>query len=90
MPIEEVAGARAMREQRAVQHIETGIMRDDGAVVWIDMSAVPMALPGWRVVVVTFNLSASRGDNTTRQALQEQILRSPDGLARDLSGARRT
>jgi two-component system CheB/CheR fusion protein len=64
MPVEEGASARAMQEQRAVQHVETGIMRDDGAVVWLDMSAVPMTLPGWRVVVVTFNLSASRHDDT--------------------------
>jgi two-component system CheB/CheR fusion protein len=65
MSVEEAAGARALREQRPVHHVETGIVHDDGAVVWVDMSAVPMSLPGWRVVVVTFNLSASRDDTAT-------------------------
>ena len=64
MPVEEVASARALLEQRAVHHIETGIMKDDGTVIWTDMSAVPVALPGWKVVVVTFNLSESRRDST--------------------------
>ena len=64
MPVEEVASAQALLEQRAVHHIETGVMKDDGTVIWTDMSAVPVALPGWKVVVVTFNLSESRRDST--------------------------
>ncbi len=57
MPSEEVASTRAVREQRAVHHVQTGVVKDDGMVVWVDMSAVPMTLPGWTVVVVTFDLA---------------------------------
>lgn len=60
MPVAEVASTRAAQEQRAVHHIETGVMKEDGTLVWTDMSAVPVALPGWKVVVVTFDLAASR------------------------------
>jgi two-component system, chemotaxis family, CheB/CheR fusion protein len=76
MPIEEVASARAVQEQRAVHHIETGVMKDDGTVLWTDMSAVPVALPGWKVVVVTFNLSASKPLTGATQRSRAQISHS--------------
>lgn len=60
MPAEEFAGARAEQEQRAVPHVETGVVKEDGSVVWTEVSAVPLALPGWRVVIVTFDLTARR------------------------------
>jgi PAS domain S-box-containing protein len=60
MPDAELAGTRAVHEQRAVHHIETGIVKEDGSLVRTDMSAVPVALPGWKVVVVTFELTANR------------------------------
>jgi two-component system CheB/CheR fusion protein len=64
MPTEEFAGARAATEQRAVHHIETGVVKENGSVVWTDVSAVPLTLPGWKVVVVTFDL-------TSRQSAEE-------------------
>ncbi|MGD0307923.1 MAG: chemotaxis protein CheB [Acidobacteriota bacterium] len=67
MPAEESAGARAEQEQRAVPHIETGVVKEDGSVVWTDVSAVPLALPGWRVVIVTFDLAARRRAEETLQ-----------------------
>ena len=67
MPAEEFAGARAEREQRPVPHVETGVVKEDGSVVWTDVSAVPLALPGWRVVIVTFDLTARRRSEETLQ-----------------------
>ncbi len=61
MPVEELAGVRAVKEERAVQHVETGVVKENGHVVRTDMSAVPMALPGWKVVIVTFDLSGHQG-----------------------------
>jgi two-component system CheB/CheR fusion protein len=58
MPAGELAGARAMHEQRAVHHVETGVVKEDGSILWTDVSAVPVALPDWKVVVVTFDLPA--------------------------------
>jgi two-component system, chemotaxis family, CheB/CheR fusion protein len=61
MPVEELAGVRAVNEERAVQHVVTGVVKEDGHVVRTDMSAVPIALPGWKVVIVTFDLSGRQG-----------------------------
>jgi two-component system CheB/CheR fusion protein len=67
MPAEEFAGARAEQERRAVPHVETGVVKEDGSVVWTDVSAVPLALPDWRVVIVTFDLTARRLTEETLQ-----------------------
>jgi two-component system CheB/CheR fusion protein len=65
MPDEESAGMRAVQEQRVVEHIETGVMKAEGGVIWTDMSAVPVALPGWRVIMVAADRAARRGAEET-------------------------
>ncbi|MFH1135234.1 MAG: chemotaxis protein CheB [Pseudomonadota bacterium] len=56
----EFASARAIRENRAVYDVETGIATDDGEVAWVSVSAVPVDLPEWRVVVVTSDVNARK------------------------------
>jgi len=57
MRVEEFAGVRAMQEQQAVNHVVTGVVKEDGDVIWTDVSAVPVALRDWKVIVVTFDLA---------------------------------
>ncbi|MBI5602886.1 MAG: PAS domain-containing protein [Deltaproteobacteria bacterium] len=61
MAAEESAGARAIKEQRLVEHVGTGVVKKDGRIIRTDMNPVPMALPGWKAVVVTFNLGEQPG-----------------------------
>jgi two-component system CheB/CheR fusion protein len=65
MSAKETAGMRALKEQQAVYHVETGVGRKDGRVIWTDMSAVPVALSGWRVIVVFFDLHGRRDPGET-------------------------
>jgi two-component system CheB/CheR fusion protein len=60
MPAGELASVRAGQEQRAVHHVEIGVVKEDGSIVWTDVSAVPVDFPGWKVIVVTFDLPARR------------------------------
>jgi hypothetical protein len=60
VPADELATSRAASEQTGIHHVETGITRADGQVVWTDLSVVPVALPDWKLIVVTFDLSAAR------------------------------
>jgi two-component system CheB/CheR fusion protein len=69
MPVEEFAGARAVQEKRAVHHVETGFVKGNGRVVWTDVSAVPLTLPGWRVVIVTFDLPSRQRAEVTQPRL---------------------
>lgn len=57
MRVEEFASVRAMQEQQAVNHVVTGVVKEDGDVIWTDVSAVPVALRDWKVIVVTFDLA---------------------------------
>jgi two-component system, chemotaxis family, CheB/CheR fusion protein len=65
MPAEESASVRAVKEQQAVRHVETGVLKKDGRVVWMDTSAVPMTLSDWKVVVVTFDLGGRQSAEET-------------------------
>jgi PAS domain S-box-containing protein len=60
MPAEEFASSRAIKERRAVRNVETGILKEDGLVIWTNVSAVPVAFPDWKVVIVTSDISERR------------------------------
>jgi PAS domain S-box-containing protein/putative nucleotidyltransferase with HDIG domain len=53
------ASARAAREGRVVE-VETGIVKEDGQVVWTNVSARPIAISDWRTIVVTADVTAER------------------------------
>jgi two-component system, chemotaxis family, CheB/CheR fusion protein len=72
MPAEESAGVRAFKEQRLVEHIETGVVKKDGRIIRTDMTAMPVALPGWKVVVVMFNISEQPGAEETPAKPEDQ------------------
>ena len=59
MPAEEEPGTRARLEHRAIHHVKVGVRRRDGQTVWTDVSAVPLELPDWKLIVVTFDTSAA-------------------------------
>jgi PAS domain S-box-containing protein len=42
MPVEEMAGPRAMKEKRPVKDIVMGVERPDGTTSWINVSAAPL------------------------------------------------
>ena len=66
MPAEEYASVRALKEQRAVHNVETGVVTEAGKVIWVSVNAVPVAFPAWKVVVVT-------ADITERKRAEEEI-----------------
>lgn len=77
MPLEEFASARALREQQAVHNVETGVVREDGRVIWTNVSAVPVVFSDWRVIVVTDDITARvSAEQARRQA--ETTLRASE------------
>ncbi len=66
MLAEEFASARAIKEQRAVHNVETGVVKEDGNVIWTNVSAVPVAFLDWKVVIVT-------SDTTERKRVEEEL-----------------
>lgn len=69
MPESEFASTRALREQRTINNVETGIIRDGGQVIWTSVSATPMSMPEPGVVVITV-------DVTDRKHMDDELRRS--------------
>ena len=73
MPAEEIASKRAIKEKRPIHNIETGVVKDDGQTIWMNVSAVPVDFPDWKVVVVSSDIT-KRKENEQQQALAMQVL----------------
>lgn len=60
MPPEEYASTRALKEKRRVENVEMGILRSDGEVTWINVSATPIPLEGYGVVITYGDITQRR------------------------------
>ncbi len=57
MTLDELASVQAFREKRGIDAVETGVLKEDGTIVWTEVSAVPVDFPDWKMVVVTSDIS---------------------------------
>jgi two-component system sensor histidine kinase UhpB len=68
----EFASARAIAENRTVYNVETGIVLEDGNVIWTSVSAAPVDVADVSVLVVTVDITDAK---RAEQALQESHAR---------------
>ncbi len=68
MPAAEFASVRALKEQRLVAGVELGIVKAAGEITWLTVSAAPLPLPGYGVVVTYGDITAQK---TAERALRE-------------------
>ena len=76
MPPDELAGARALREQMPVDGVEMGVVRPDG-IRWLLVSAAPSSDPRYGVAVSYVDVTAGRGARPVfaeQRRLTKQIL----------------
>ena len=76
MPGEEYPSVRALREGRPVRSVEMGIVKEDGATTWIEVTAAPIPLEGYGVAIVY-------GDVTERKRTAD-ALRDSEARYREL------
>ena len=69
MPAHEYASVRALRENHLVENVEMGIVKKEGDVVWINVTAVPIPLEGYGVII-------AYSDITERKRMEEELLRA--------------
>ncbi len=72
MPPDEFPSVRAVRQGRFAQS-QIGVVKEDGAVIWTDVSALPVSQGDWRVVVAT-------SDVTPLKQAEDALLRANLGL----------
>ncbi len=60
LPPEASPGMRALKERQRQTDVELGVVRGDGQVAWLRVTAAPMALPGYGVVLLYGDSGARR------------------------------
>src|SRR5215207_5340469 len=68
MPSSEFASVRALAEDTTIYNVETGVILENGEVVWTSVSAAPVAIADVGAVVVKVETTESR---RAQQALQD-------------------
>jgi PAS domain S-box-containing protein len=66
MPPDDFASVRAMRENRRIEDVEMGIVKDKGEITWLSVTAAPIPLEDFGVAVVY-------GDITGRKRAEEKL-----------------
>lgn len=69
MPVEEYPSVLALKEQRLIDNVEMGITQPSGVINWISVTAAPLPLREYGVVV-------TYGDITQRKKTEEALQRS--------------
>jgi len=79
MPVQEMAGQRAMREERPVKNMIMGVERSDGSIAWLSVSASPLINAAGKLegVVGTFR-------DITERKQAEKVLRESERKYRTL------
>ncbi|MCX6150057.1 MAG: PAS domain S-box protein [Ignavibacteriales bacterium] len=78
MPPDEYASVRALKQQCKVENVEMGIVKPDNMITWISVTATPVPLEGYGVVI-TYNDITER--KRTDEALRILSLRQEAILA---------
>jgi PAS domain S-box-containing protein len=77
MPADEYASARALRENRLIENVEMGIVKDKGEITWISVTAAPIPLEDYGVAI-------AYGDITERKRAEEALRRTEENFRRSL------
>jgi diguanylate cyclase (GGDEF)-like protein/PAS domain S-box-containing protein len=91
MPVEEYPCVRALRSNQSVYDVETGIVCADGILRWFSVSASPIPLENYGVVLVHINISdrkfAEQAMHRSESRLQTFLNNAPTPISiKDLEG----
>ncbi len=64
MPPAEYPSTRALKEKHIVRNVELGAVREDGTISWINITAAPIPLEGYGVVIAYSDISARKKAET--------------------------
>ncbi len=73
MPSEEYASVRAMKENRLIENVEMGIVKDNDHITWISVTAAPIPIEQYGVVI-------TYGDITGRIIAEKALRESEEKL----------
>lgn len=57
MPLDQFPSVRAAEEGRIIRDVEIGVVKEDGTLTWVNVSAAPLPFDDWNVIVVTADVT---------------------------------
>jgi len=75
MPPDEFPSARAFKENRSIQNVEIGIVKEDGEIIWTMVSAVPFERGDWRVLLTVAEITGQKSAETALQKRTEELVK---------------
>jgi PAS domain S-box-containing protein len=73
MPSEEFASSRVENGEKSVYHVETGVEKEDGSMVWTDISAAACGFPDWHTVIAISDITGRVEMENKNHHLLEQL-----------------
>jgi len=75
---EEFPSTKALHENRLIENVETGIVNADSSITWVTITAAPLALENYGVVITVDDITLRRKAEKEYQSLFSEML---DGFA---------
>ncbi|MDD3135975.1 MAG: PAS domain S-box protein, partial [Methanoregula sp.] len=72
MSPEEYASSRAIAEKTVVSGVETGVVKEDGSIIWTSVSAAPLAGDELSSVIVTTDITGRKHAETALRESEER------------------
>jgi PAS domain S-box-containing protein len=76
MPPQEAPSHRAIREQKVIQAVEVGVLKEDGQTIWTEVCASPLQLPHYACVVVTSDITERKRAEAQQRHIQAELLQA--------------
>ncbi|MBD1832398.1 PAS domain S-box protein [Cyanobacteria bacterium FACHB-472] len=80
MPTNEFASVKALTENRTVENIEMGVVKNNKEITWINVTSTPITLKNYGVAI-------AYADITERKAMEQALRESEEGLRSLLNSA---
>lgn len=71
--IDELPSSKAFVKQAPVKDVEVGVLIDNTNMIWTNVSAIPLAFPDWKMLLVTYDI-------TNRKKAEEEIKQANERL----------
>jgi PAS domain S-box-containing protein len=87
MPFEEFPSVTALKKKGSIQSAEMGIIKEDGSIIWTDVSAIALPFSDEQVVITTRDITENKKAEEKLQTLANAVESSDDAiLTRSLDG----
>jgi diguanylate cyclase (GGDEF)-like protein/PAS domain S-box-containing protein len=87
MELVEQASARVLLEKKEISEVETGVVKENGELVWTSVSAVPVDFPDWKIVIVTSDITKHKQAETEILELNTELERKVAERTAELAAA---